>query len=811
MPNSKHYHKNTLQIRLTEPVVFLRAGDATGRARHMQPDAPPGLVRGLLTLHLVKPTRISSIEIELVGKTSTAWPEGVGARRIEITEEHEIYSQSYVYFRAGSTPSNTSRRTVSVGPGVSLDHDPDDEDHSDHSSELHGGADGARGEREQSRGRDRAPFSTRRGRRHLSVDQTNYQRNFVAHRENNNQVPSPPYSPGLSSESTPQYPLSPTASFSHRMRTLQESPQHSSEDLDHVSSVGPDTEHSSLSDFRDRSQSRPRLTESTYPNFRGHHDHAFTLSARPSLDEEPEFLPGSSTGSTGTERARDPSRSSDRAERGASTSASAEDLRGRKHKRFSLASVSNALLDAVKDRVRSRSPMLERRGDVTPPRGRDRDRSVASARGRTLEANDKALHHKELSALGRVGEALGLDVEESKEFGDGWKEFRKGVYTYPISFSIPANSPPSMQCEYGSVIWRLKAYAHRPGTFTTKLSAMQEITVVACPSEEDTEETESIIVERQWDTQMQYLITISGRSFVVGGTIPISITFMPWTKMKIYRVSVVIEEKVDYYTQFKRVARSDPIIKVPLLSLKSSHKDGPPILPLSIDDPDAFRKSPFIEIVGPDDDLGEYASTLMGPGPWVIRQELQLPKANGPLHFTNKNRRSNIFVSHVLKIVFRVERGDDSAIDPQTGKRKLFDIVVQTPVHLLSYLCQPEFTALPPYSGALQDIAVPLPSQPPHPLTMPQLNGDLLPSHSPATPRRIDRLHSGLSADSLSPDHSPGVMTPVHAGTDTILERTVQFERLIAGQETESGEAPPAYEEIMHGGVHTSSMHTGLI
>lgn len=32
----------------------------------------------------------------------------------------------------------------------------------------------------------------------------------------------------------------------------------------------------------------------------------------------------------------------------------------------------------------------------------------------------------------------------------------------------------------------------------------------------------------------------------------------------------------------------------------------------------------------------------------------------------------------------RVERGDDNALDIKTGKRKLFDIVVQTPVHILS-------------------------------------------------------------------------------------------------------------------------------
>lgn len=95
------------------------------------------------------------------------------------------------------------------------------------------------------------------------------------------------------------------------------------------------------------------------------------------------------------------------------------------------------------------------------------------------------------------------------------------------------------------MIWRLKAFAHRPGAFTAKLSATKDVTVVACPGEDDTEDTESIIVERQWDTQMQYLIAISGRSFPIGGVIPFSISFVPWTKMKVFRLSVVVEGKRD--------------------------------------------------------------------------------------------------------------------------------------------------------------------------------------------------------------------------------------------------------------------------
>lgn len=143
-------------------------------------------------------------------------------------------------------------------------------------------------------------------------------------------------------------------------------------------------------------------------------------------------------------------------------------------------------------------------------------------------------------------------------------------------------------------------------------------------------------------------------------------------------------ERVDYYAQFKRIARTDPLVRSPLLALKVDSKEGGAILPLDSDDPDAFKNSPLYAVAHPDDDLSEMASSLMGPGPWSFHQELQLPDHCRLLRPSNKNRRSNITVNHVLKCVLRVERGDDSAVDERTGKRKLFDIVVQTPVQILS-------------------------------------------------------------------------------------------------------------------------------
>lgn len=119
-----------------------------------------------------------------------------------------------------------------------------------------------------------------------------------------------------------------------------------------------------------------------------------------------------------------------------------------------------------------------------------------------------------------------------------------GRYAFPISFSIPGNAPPTMTCEYGSVSWRLKARVHRPGTFNAKMTAVREVITVACPIEGDTEDTESIIVERHWEQQMQYLISVSGRCFYVGGTVPVTFTLMPLAKISIYRLSVFMEGKL---------------------------------------------------------------------------------------------------------------------------------------------------------------------------------------------------------------------------------------------------------------------------
>ncbi|KAA1470394.1 hypothetical protein DENSPDRAFT_923149 [Dentipellis sp. KUC8613] len=832
MPTAKAPHKTALNICLTESVVFLRSVDFTGRRQDI-PDAPNCMLRGLLTLDLSKPTRISSIEVELLGKTRVSWPEGVGARRTEVLEEHKVFSATQTFFKASTTPSPAARRTLSVGPGLMYYRDERDHDHPlpAHTPPRNAVAGPSELDGAIRRGRDRT-------RRRLSADHSIFQRDPVEHHLNS-RSPTPVHSPGFSPEHTPPYtPIAVEAPVSFHSHT----PTSARSSVSYIPALAAPHPHEVEVVPRDNrsvsralphcppSLSRPYPT-SSHSSFRSPAETSLSRQVS-SVDErdhpysafsEPLSHPTAPLGLDVDAPRREPS---------------LDDYRGRKNWRTSLASVSNVILDAMKERVRSSSPKTAR-AEREVARGRSTDayaRDVSHSRGRTPEPKGKEREHppgsayphvRERTALERVGEVLGLE-EEHKEFGDGWREFKKGTYTFPISFAIPSNVPPTLTCDYGSVTWRLKAYVHRPGTFTTKLTALRDVILVASPSEDDTEDTENIVVERLWDDQLQYRLAVSGRMFHIGGEMPVYMSFLPMAKMKIHRISVILEERVDYWIHQRKFSRSDFTSRFPLLVLKNpseNDKTAPPILPLDSNDATAWTNSPLSTLVTSEDDPSEMAASFMGPGPWTLHATLKLPEACGLLHFTNRNKKSNIQIQHTLKIVLRVERGDDLHVDAKTGKRKLFDIVVQTPVHILSCLCSNQYMYLPRYSETLSDES--LPSISPcacpvkrngHSSTAPRIreptplmpaastlthSSSLFSHHSHAPQLHINPLERTPTNGSTSSTESVSGAEPLRrAATYTqghsLYDQNLTYERLITGQESEAGEAPPSYETVVH-------------
>ncbi|KAI0000962.1 hypothetical protein BJV77DRAFT_971841 [Russula vinacea] len=609
---------NSLSLALTESVLFLRGVHISHQRPTSHENASPSILRGLLILVLSKPTRISSIQVELVAQSVTIWTESQSTRYpAELQEKNKLFSATRTFFQAPC--STTGRRALSLDPGLSYYADQDEfTDRPRRSS--------------SSPTRDRpspTPRGRERGRGRIGADEHNSQ-----HDPQEDLLRSlPALDSSLVSEIVP--PLN--------------SPPHHHADERHVS-------------YDDNLFERPR------------------------------------------------SRS-----------------RGRMSARFSFATMSNSILQAVLG-VSSK----ESRGDD---------------------------HSQPPGLLRHLGEPVSLDSNEqtSDDIGNGWQEFKKGRYTFPISFVVPSQMPPTMQCDYGSVVWRLKATVHRPGPFTPKLSASREVNFVASPSEDDREDVDNVTIERTWEDQMQYMLTVSGRVFPIGGSVPITLTILPMAKVKIFGLSVILEERVDYFFSFSPTAcRKDPKRRFELLSLKSDDENHPLL--------HSRRR----------DAASEFMANLMGPGPWTLQMCLTVPNACGMLHFSNKNRRAPIEVSHLLKVVLRAQRGDE-LVDPQSGKPKQFDIVIRMPVHVLSPLSNVQHTALPRYSE-IPDAPAPCAS----------FEDD---GHFQFRPHRS----SAPGCQTVAPLASSEEQTPPEAEVDRFYERNVIFERLITGQQREDGVVPPAY------------------
>jgi hypothetical protein len=125
---------NSLSLALVESALFLRAIHLH-RTPSSHDNAPPAILRGLLVLSLAKPTRISSIQAELVAESVTVWTEGgyivsfspadlltisVGQSSrypAELQERNNLYSVTRTFFQAPRT--TTGRRSLSLDPGLS--------------------------------------------------------------------------------------------------------------------------------------------------------------------------------------------------------------------------------------------------------------------------------------------------------------------------------------------------------------------------------------------------------------------------------------------------------------------------------------------------------------------------------------------------------------------------------------------------------------------------------------------------------------------------------------------------------------------
>jgi len=312
------------------------------------------------------------------------------------------------------------------------------------------------------------------------------------------------------------------------------------------------------------------------------------------------------------------------------------------------------------------------------------------------------------------------------------------------NFELPLNSdlPESLECDLGSVRYELEATVERAGAFKSNLSGRTEVLLVRNPAEQNLETYEPIAITRTWysiltiqltdrEDQLHYEILISGKAFPLNGVIPIAFKFTPLAKVRLHRIKVYLTENVEYFCRDKKVHRFEPMRKL-LLFEKAAQKSNGETTPRptgrqnSI--PSVNATDNGISIAGsrtasanslgpitrltrpglgrhspPKDDIS--AHSLLGnleggdgissefeldvklPGCQSVRTPLDPKNKNSPLipvKFHHGTIWPNLVVHHWIKIVLRISKADETR--ENHGKRRHFEISIDSPIHLLSVL-----------------------------------------------------------------------------------------------------------------------------
>lgn len=268
-----------------------------------------------------------------------------------------------------------------------------------------------------------------------------------------------------------------------------------------------------------------------------------------------------------------------------------------------------------------------------------------------------------------------VDFETSSK---GYRTFEPGEYYYNFELPIPQSLPESIYANFGSVHYFLEASIERHGAFKTRVSGTKDVILVRCPADNNIEINEPIAISKQWEDQLEYDIIISGKSFPIGTRIPMAFKLTPLAKIQVHRIRIYVTENNEYYCKNKRVHRIEPTKKFLIEEVAS--KEG---------------------LTG--NLLTELAKGVQVSGDIISSSaELELnslipesfPKKRDTLH--PNSTYDMIQINHWIKIVLRISRPDPNP-DAEPGKRKHYEISIDSPIHLLHSKCTTSNVYLPAY------------------------------------------------------------------------------------------------------------------
>ncbi|KAL1906626.1 hypothetical protein Sste5344_007637 [Sporothrix stenoceras] len=310
----------------------------------------------------------------------------------------------------------------------------------------------------------------------------------------------------------------------------------------------------------------------------------------------------------------------------------------------------------------------------------------------------------------------------------GYKVFYPGTYEFSFDFPIDHHQLETINLPYGSVKWWLEGCIERAGAFKPNLHGSKEVNIVRVPDQLSLETVEPISITRHWEDQLYYDIVISGKSFPIGGTIPIAFKLTPLAKVQLHKIKVIVSESSEYWTTDRRVTRKDPGHKV-LVFEKTA---GRPVEKKYTGSDITFTAGG--ELTGPQrdearraairrredearrtgrpiDPIPDASNNLLGDldlgletywGSTELEMNVKLPTCkemaldpNRRIHPASSWRQATVY--HWIKVVLRISKLDPE--DPAGLRRRHFEISIDSPFTILNCLATKDNSFLPRYTG----------------------------------------------------------------------------------------------------------------
>lgn len=333
-------------------------------------------------------------------------------------------------------------------------------------------------------------------------------------------------------------------------------------------------------------------------------------------------------------------------------------------------SISNAATRDPSGVGRSLSPMSLLRRAASPAPKHDRSSNLISDLLSSTFSNP--------GDTSPNGNHMALSGGDSGASGSGDHfVFQPGEYIYTFEQAISPSYPETIKSDFGFVEYHLFASIERVGAFKSNITARLPVTLVRTQADSSVEETEPIAISRDWEDQLHYDIVIASKDIILDAFLPIAFHFSPLDKVTLHRIRIYLTETMEYYCRGKKVHRMEPTRKFLLAEHNGPNASGTDTGPVK-----AKNMGNLL--------LEESSGDLVNKD---YEYQVFVPSVVSDKHVLHPDTAfDKIKSSHWIKLCLRLSKMVD-------GKRKHYEISIDSPIHVLNKLCSHANTLLPSYDS----------------------------------------------------------------------------------------------------------------